>query len=309
MGLKGVIQMSSSTIKLIMAQAGMIILWGSAFAAIRVGLDGFSPEHLSLLRLLFGSITLLIYAAWKKIPLPEMKDIPILVLLGFLGFAVYQTALNIGEKTVNAGAASLIVSLTPIFSGLFAFAFLKKKQGKQMWIGSIIGIIGVGFISVGTGGKISFESGLIWILLASLSESAYFILQERYIKKYGVVPLTAYTIWGATLCMLIFSSGLKGEFDHASFSSILCSVYLGIFPTVIAYMALAYITSKTDASEATISMYLTPAAAFAIAWLWLGEKPTLPTVLGGLITLAGVTIAKFRSGKKRVAESLPKAAS
>jgi drug/metabolite transporter (DMT)-like permease len=291
--------MSFSTIKLMFAQIIMITLWGSAFAGIRIGLAGFSPEHLSLMRLLVGSVTLLVYGLWKRMKLPEFKDIPMIVLLGFLGFAVYQTTLNIGERTVHAGAASLIVSLTPIFSGLFSFFLLRKKQGKQMWIGSIVGFFGVAFISVGTGGKISLESGAVWILLSSLSESVYFIIQERYIHKYGFVSLTAYTIWGATLCMLIFTPGLKEDILQASFSSIISTVYLGVFPTVMAYLALAYITAKTGASEATISLYLTPVAAFIIAWIWLGEMPSLPTVFGGLITLTGVMIANLTLTRKK----------
>jgi drug/metabolite transporter (DMT)-like permease len=303
--------MSSATIRLMIAQIIMITLWGSAFAGIRTGLRGFSPEHLALLRLVSGSILLLIYAWWKRLQLPKIKDMPILLLLGFLGFAVYQTSLNIGEKTVSAGAASLIVSLTPIFSGLFSLLYLKKKQRKRMWVGSVIGFIGVVFITAGTDGRIRLDAGIPWVLLASLSESAYFILQEKYIKKYGFVPLTAYTIWAAALCMLIYLPGLKEEFIRAPFAAVASTVYLGIFPTVIAYMALAYITSKTGASEAAISLYLTPAAAFLIAWLWLGEVPALPVIFGGIITLAGVTISHLSHGRKKdkLKENLPKAVS
>jgi drug/metabolite transporter (DMT)-like permease len=303
--------MRSSPSKLLAAHATMILLWGSAFAGIKVGLEGFSPEHLALIRLLVGSIFLLVYTVWKKIPPPKMKDIPMLIFLGCLGFAIYQIALNFGERTVNAGASSLIVSLTPIFIGLFSFFFLKVNIGKQMWIGSIIAFIGVVFISVGAEGKFSLNSGAFWVLLASVSESIYFLLQERYIKKYGFVSVTMYTIWGAAICMLFFFPGLKDEFLHASSASIASCFYLGVFPTVIAYLALAYITDQTGASEGTISLYLTPAAAFVVAWLWLGEKPSIITIFGGCITLAGVTISNLKLGRKKehLKENLPKAVS
>ncbi|QLK86930.1 hypothetical protein FGL66_00175 [Staphylococcus sp. 17KM0847] len=52
---------------------------------------------------------------FKKIPLPQIKDIPFILLLGFCGFTVYHTALSIGEYYVSAGVASLIVSTTPTF--------------------------------------------------------------------------------------------------------------------------------------------------------------------------------------------------
>lgn len=303
--------MRSSTGKLLAAHSIMIFLWGSAFAGIRVGLVGFSPEHLTLMRLLVGSVTLLVYTIWKKIPFPKIKDIPMFILLGCLGFALYQTALNFGERTVSAGASSLIVSLTPIFIGLFSFFLLKVNIGKQMWIGSVISFIGVVFICVGAEGKISLNSGAFWVLLASISESIYFLLQERYIKKYGFGSVTMYTIWGAAICMLFYFPGLSDEFLHASSASFASSFYLGVFPTVIAYLALAYITDQTGASEATISLYLTPAAAFVVAWLWLGEKPSIITIFGGFITLAGVTISSLKLGRKKehLKESLPKAVS
>lgn len=76
-------------------------------------------------------------------------------------------------------------------------------------------------------------------------------------------------------------------------------------------MALGYITSKIGAGEVTISLYLTPMAALVIAWLWLGEKPSLPVIIGGLITLAGVTIANLNLNRKKnqLEERLPKAVS
>lgn len=68
-------------------------------------------------------------------------------------------------------------------------------------------------------------------------------------------------------------------------------IYLGVFPTVLPYIALAYITSHAGASEATSSLYLTPVTACFIAWVWLGEVPTFVSIIGGIITILGVVIA------------------
>ncbi|SCC31006.1 Uncharacterized protein BW664_02661 [Bacillus mycoides] len=67
-------------------------------------------------------------------------------------------------------------------------------------------------------------------------------------------------------------------------------IYLGVFPTVLPYIALAYITSHAGASEATSSLYLTPVTACIIAWIWLGEVPTFISIVGGVITILGVII-------------------
>lgn len=287
--------LKSFDLKIVSAHFITIFLWASAFTGIRAALTAYLPEHVSLLRLLVGSIALIFVAIIQKVRLPELKDIPIILLLGFLGFSVYQTALSFGEQTVSAGVASLLVSTTPIFTSLLALLFFHEKFGLWGWIGSLIGFSGVAFISLGgLTESFSLNAGIILVLAASLSESIYFVFQNTYLKKYGFVGFTIYTVWSGTIFMMIFSPGLWGAISHAPIDITLIVVYLGIFPTVIPYFTLAYITSRTGASEATSSLYLTPVFAFAIAWIWLGEVPHSSAIIGGLITLSGVFISNIK---------------
>nr|WP_246017811.1 EamA family transporter [Mesobacillus subterraneus] len=277
-------------VKIAAAHVLVILFWGSAFAGIRHGLEGYSPEHLSFLRLLIGSIALVFYAVLTKMILPEIKDLPVIFLFGFLGFAVYQTALSFGEKSVSAGAASLLVSTSPLFIGLLGRLFFGERTGKNYWFGAGISMIGIFLISFGSGGGFGLGIGVSLILIASLSESIYFVFQQNYLAKYGALPFTAYTIWAATIFMSLFAGGLGQEIAAASPGATFSTIYLGLFPTVIAYFAIAYITAESGAAEAANSLYLTPTAAFLIAWMWLGEVPSPLTVIGGVITLIGVSL-------------------
>jgi drug/metabolite transporter (DMT)-like permease len=289
-------------IRMAAAHLMVIVLWGSAFAGIRHGLEGYSPEHLSFLRLFIGSAALLCYAALTKMKLPEIKDWPVISLFGFLGFAVYQTALNFGEQTVSAGAASLLVSTSPVFIGLLGRIFFHERTGKWYWSGASVSMLGIMFISFGAGGGFSLGIGVLLILLASLSESLYFVFQKKYLSKYGALPFTAYTIWAATIFMGFFAPGILDEMAEAPIGATMSAIYLGLFPTVVAYFAIAYITAKSGASEAASSLYLTPAASFLIAWIWLGEVPAIITIAGGVITLIGVSLTYFK-GRNEMAES------
>ncbi|MFJ7309770.1 DMT family transporter [Peribacillus frigoritolerans] len=285
-------------LKLTSAHLITIILWASAFPGIRAAVTAYSPEHVSLLRLLIGSITLILVAVIQGIRLPEVKDVPIILLLGFLGFSVYQTALNYGEQTISAGVASLLVSTTPIFTALLALLFFREKFGFWEWAGSLIGFSGMAFIFLGgSTERFSLNIGIILVLVASLSESIYFVFQNAYLKKYGFVTFTIYTIWSGTIFMMIFSPGLGKAIIHAPIDITLVVIYLGIFPTVIPYFTLAYIISRTGASEATSSLYLTPVISFLIAWIWLGELPTTYAIIGGMITLGGVFLSNMRKHK------------
>ncbi|MEB2298625.1 DMT family transporter [Lysinibacillus xylanilyticus] len=282
-------------LKIFSAHFITILLWASAFPGIRVALTAYSPEHISLFRLLVGSFVLIIIAVITKIPLPALKDIPIILLLGFLGFTVYQVALNYGEQTISAGIASLLVSTTPIFTALLAVFFYREKLGIWGWLGSLIGFCGVAFISVGGSTEdFAFNTGIILVLVASLSESIYFVFQRRYLEKYGALPFTMYAIWSGTIFMLLFSPGLGKAIMEAPLNATIITLYLGIFPTIIPYFMLAYVTSRTGAAEATSTLYLTSVFAFFIAWIWLGEVPHFSAITGGLITLVGVFIANIK---------------
>ncbi|WP_101844710.1 DMT family transporter [Halobacillus sp. Marseille-P3879] len=289
-------------IRVLLAYAIAIILWASAFPTIRVGLDSFQPLHLSMLRLLIGSIGLLIFALATRMRLPDTKDILPILVLGFLGFSVYHTFLSIGEETVDAGTASLVVSTTPLFSALLARFFLKEYFGKYGWIGSVIAFFGVSLITFGSTGEFKFEWGVLIILTAALGESFYFVLQSNYLKKYGFLPFTTYTIWAGTLCMLFFSPGITGAIQDASMESLMTVIYLGLLPTVIPYFAIAYATAKQGASEATSALYLTPALAIVISWIWIGEIPTLLSIVGGIIVLIGVSLSTIFTIKEKEVE-------
>ncbi|CAI6231195.1 putative transporter YdfC [Bacillus subtilis] len=289
--------MRKKTVQIMISHSLMIGLWASAFPGIRAGLEGYTPEHLALFRLLIGSMALLLFAVLTQMRLPDLKDIPAIFLLGFLGFAFYHILLNIGEKTVSAGVASLLVTTAPIFSAMLSRLFYKEHFGFTKWLGSMISLLGVLLIAFGAGDFTYSMSGILVILLAAFSESIYFVFQARYIKKYGFIPFVTFTIWAGTIPMLVFLPGLGEEMMNASISATLSIVYLGLLPTVIPYFALAYVTSFVGASEATLSLYVTPALALIISWLWIGEIPTLLSLLGGVVTVGGVCFTYLKVNK------------
>jgi drug/metabolite transporter (DMT)-like permease len=67
-------------------------------------------------------------------------------------------------------------------------------------------------------------------------------------------------------------------------------IYLGIFPGALGYVCWAYVLSRLPAARAGVFLYLVPAFALLIAWLWLGEQPAAQALLGGALVVAGVVV-------------------
>lgn len=271
-----------------------VMLWGSGFVGIRVALAGYSPSHLALLRFLSASATILVYALVAGVRPPARKDLPYILIMGFVSITVYHVALNAGERTVTAGSASMLIASGPIFSALLARVALDERLRVWGWIGIAISFLGVSLIAMGEGGGVHFNLGAFLVLIAAMATGISVVMQKHYLKTYNVTDFCTHLILAGTLFLLVFLPGLGTAIRQAPPKATLAVLYLGVFPAAIAYLTWGYVLKRIPASVAASSLYAVPIFAILIGWMVLREVPSAASIVGGALAFAGVTLVNTK---------------
>ena len=284
-----------------LALAATVLLWGSAFAAIRAALEHFSAAHLSVLRLLVATLALCAIAAARGVRLPARRDLPAIAAVGFAGMTAYQLLLNSGERTVPAGTASLLVNLSPVFTALGASLWLGEDMTRRRWTGVAVACGGATLIArrrqrrpVARARRAARarRRGRAGRLLPR-PEAAAAPLRQPRADHLGDGARRAD---GAA----VRARAAGGDRLRAGLEALLAVGFLGVGASAIGFVTWAYACARVDVSVAAATLYAVPVVAFSAGWLWLGERPAPLALVGGAIALAGVAlVAQGERGRAR----------
>jgi drug/metabolite transporter (DMT)-like permease len=270
-----------------------VLLWASAFVGIRAAGEDLSPGALSLGRLAIGSVLLGALALSRGGRWPGRSELPLLLTFGALWFGLYSLALNEAEQRVDAGTAAMLVNVGPVLIALLAGFLLAEGFPRTLIVGCAVAFTGAIVIGLATSEQgVAAGWGSVLCVAAAAFYAGGVVAQKPLLSRASALHVTWLAcLIGLAVC-LPFAPQLLDELGTARPSSIAWMVYLGAFPTAIAFTTWAYALSRTTAGRMGATTYLVPPIAIVLGWALLGETPALLAFVGGALCLVGVVIAR-----------------
>jgi len=277
------------------AAAITVLLWASSFVVIRDAGQHFSAGSLALGRLLVAALALAVTMVMRRQGWPARAAWPGIIVSGVLWFGVYFVALNWGEQMVDAGTASMLVNIGPILIALLSSWLLKDRLPPRGFAGLAISFGGaavVGF-SMSQLGQASIL-GVLLCLAAAVSYAGGVVAQKPALRHASALQVTTFGCAIGAIGCLPFAGQLVTEVWKAPLSANLDILYLGVFPTAVAFTTWAYALSRTTATKMGATTYIVPALTVLLAWAFLGQVPPWLSFVGGAVCLVGVAVTRSK---------------
>ena len=281
-----------------------VVFWASAYVGIRAAAVDFSPGALALGRLLIAAVALALLVAILRPQLPSRRHILPILAFGVLWFGIYFLALNAAEREVDAGTAAMLVNVAPILVAILGGIFLGEGFPPRLFAGCVVALGGVVLISLATSGQQPGAATTVGIVLCFVCAAAYSIAVTIQKPILATVPGLTVTWLGCTVGAIVclpFLPELLAQATAAEPAALSWMLYLGIFPTTVAFLSWAYALKRTPAGRLGSLTYLAPAIAIVIALLLLGEVPAPLAIAGGGVAILGVILARSKPSAPRVA--------
>ena len=239
-------------------------------------------------RCALGVAVLAPFAAFGREPMPRGKPLMLLVVSGVLLGAHFGLWISSLDYT-SVAASAVLVCTVPVFVAVPAYLFLGEKTSAVSVVGILVAIAGSAVIagdgSVGSAALL----GNILAVLGAITIAAHLLI-GRSVRAGGLgvvnYSLIVYAAAGLTLlpAALISGDDLWGYSGETWF--FLAAITLG--PQILGHTVLNWALGYVETAVVSGSVLAEPVIAAVLAWLILAEKPGVPTVLGGVVVLAGL---------------------
>lgn len=284
---------------------GLAAVWGTAYLAIEVGLRTVPPVTLAALRYDVAGVVLLAVAAVLAVRrgnrfLPRTRDeLKLIGMGGVLVIGAHFALLFAGQQYVSGGVASVVMSLVPVMTPMFALGLLPdERPDVRQTIGVVLGLVGVIVVARPDPSGSTTTIGVGLLVLSAASFALGSVLTKRYESGLSVVAAQAWTMLVGAAVLDLLVVGLPGEsFGRVGTTPtmLVALAYLSVVASVGGFVAYFRLLDRFGPNEASLVSYAVPMFAALSEWLVLGRTITAATAVGFGIIAAGFAAIKWRT--------------
>lgn len=279
----------------------VVLFWGFNFVAIKAGLREVEPLAYNAVRFVCAAIILLVLARGLEGTLAvRREDLGRIVLLGFLGHAVYQMCFIEGLARTTASSAAIIFGSTPVVVGLLSRLAGHERIGPLGFSGALLGFFGIYVIVRGsdTGSLTSSGGGLLGNILivgAMLCWSTYTVLARDLLRRYSPLRITAITLAIGTLLLVpaALPQALRQDWGRVSAVAWAGIVYSFLFALVISYVLWYRSVKQVGNIRTAVYSNLVPVFGTLFGVLLLDDRLTAGLGLGAACILGGIVLTRL----------------
>ena len=275
----------------------MAVIWGVNFVVVKYATHIFNPVAFTGLRVGTAAAFLLVFALARGGFALSRHDVLRLLFLGVIGNGLYQLFFVHGVARTRAGNAALIVGAAPAFIALVARARGLERVKRMTLAGVALSVLGVALVIAGSATSSNGQTtllGSVLVFLGVLCWTVYTIMLQPYTKRIDVIQLSAVTLVGGAVPLLIASMPALVATD---WSSIGVGGWLALFYSSVISMGVAYFfwyrgLRVLGPTRTAVYSNLQPIVALLVAWPFLGEIPTIFQGVGAVTIIAGVFLTR-----------------
>ena len=278
------------------------LIWASAFFNIKIATYSYGPITIAFLRIFFGMIPVLILCFYKKIKIEVFsKDWKWFAAIGIINLVIPFFLISVGVQKVQSNLAAVLMSTTPISATILAHFFVDKEKINFIKIvGIFLGFSGILYLF--SDNLLINDDNLFSALMILLGSTFYVIggiLTLKISHKKNENVTASILIWGFIFICPISLLIEKPWNLSPSIESTLSLIYLGIFPTGIAWLLRFMILKKNGLVFQSQVAYLIPIFGVFLGYIFLNEMITSKVLFSLIAVVLGIYCVK-RSGDKKV---------
>jgi len=268
----------------------LALIWASAFFNIKIATYSYGPITIAFFRILFGAIPVVFLCIYKKIKIEAFsKDWFWFASIGTINLVIPFFLIAYGVQKVQSNLAAILMASTPLSATILAHFFTKKEKiNFTKIVGILTGFFGI--VMLFSDNILINNENFFYALMILFGSTFYVIgglLTLKISKKKNENVTASILIWGSIVIFPITMIIEQPWNLSPRLDSTISLIYLGIFPTGIAWLLRFQILKRNGLVFQAQVAYLIPIFGVILGYIFLNEIITTKVLIALIAVIVG----------------------